>query len=190
MTRSQSEDRQQKAESEMLEAQLVKIERAERRRLLGFGFTASDLSNLGALLTLEEGSPTFDVKLPRTTREKRAADRANHSILTLIYVSQVRRFVQEDNPRRAAYAALHVGALAGNVEIDAAVNRLLGRAQAEGGRSKAAATKAEVDKEYGLWQRTAESIRNRNLSKLSRARMVKHQLNSSASIETIRKHLK
>jgi hypothetical protein len=167
-------------ERRLVDDQLARIEQASQSVLkaLSYPITRDALVSCSwppsEKLTSEQGKPY------------RQAFRAMQALL---YVDQTRRFLNERNTARAAYAAMQAGAFSGDLITDAERGSGTKRSAREGGKAKALAKRAELAARDAQWMSLALTAKERHPN-WSRSDVARHIANKCAvKFQTVRRRL-
>lgn len=145
-------------ERKLILDKLDQIERAEREILASVGCQV-DPAGVYAVLAGEQAPPWPT----RTTKRDRT--RALHSMHTLLWVAEARRYLAlgRENARLAAHAALMVGLFANNTGVEVALGRNARQRARAGGAARGAQIAQEarrndatIARYYRRWQQSDE----------------------------------
>lgn len=171
---------QPQLERHLINSQLTRIEQASRSLLEKLGYP-TDLDRLAteAWLSSEGMTPS----------QRKQRLRAFRAMQALLYADQTRRFLDERNAARAAYAAMQAGAFSGDLITNAERGSRVRQSAGQGGREKARAKRSELAARDHLWLGAAENVRKRHPD-WSRSDIARHVAKEcKAEFQTVRRRL-
>ena len=171
---------QSQLEGHLINSQLTRIEQASRTLLEKLGCpTDPDTFAADAWLSSEEMTPA----------QRKQHSRAYRAMQALLYVDQTRRFLDERNAARAAYAAMQAGVFGGDLLSDAQRGFRVRQSAGQGGREKARAKRSELAARDTLWLGVAENVKKRHPD-WSRSDIARHVADKcQAEFQTVRRRL-
>jgi hypothetical protein len=169
------------AERRLIDDQLARIEQASQSVLKALNYPTT----LDALAGYS-WSPSKQLTLPQRKQYRRAF----RAMQALLYVDQTRRFLDEGNTARAAYAAMQAGVFGGDLLSDAERGAKIQQSVREGGRVKARQRRQALIDRDRKWVIAAEKLKNRH-PKWSQAEVARHVADDAhANAETVRQRLR
>ena len=108
----------------------------------------------------------------------------------LLYADQTRRFLDERNAARAAYAAMQAGAFGGDLLSDAQRGLKIQQSVRKGGLDKARLECPTLDERDQRWRDAAATLKERH-PRWSHAEIARHVARKfKANAETVRRRLR
>ena len=167
-------------ERRLIDAQLTAIEEASREVLETLDYpTALDTLAAEAWSSSEQMTPP----------QRKQRLRAFRAMQALLYADQTRRFLDERNCERAAYAAMQAGAFSGDLITNAERGFRVRQSAGQGGREKARTKSAELAARDHLWLGIAVNVKKRHPD-WSRSDIARHVADKcKAKFQTVRRRL-
>jgi hypothetical protein len=168
-------------ERRLIDDQLARIEQASQSVLKALNYPTT----LDALAGYS-WSPSKQLTLPQRKQYRRAF----RTMQALLYVDQTRRFLDEGNTARAAYAAMQAGVFGGVLLSDAERGAKIQQSVRKGGRVKALQRRQTLIDRDREWVIAAAKWRERH-PKWSQAEVARHVADDAhANAETVRRRLR
>lgn len=168
-------------ERRLIDDQLVRIEQASQSVLKALKYPTT----LDALAR-RSWEPSKQPALPQRKQYRRAL----RAMQALLYVDQTRRFLDERNTARAAYAAMQAGGFGGDLLSDAERGAKVQQSVRKGGRAKARLGRQALIDRDRKWVIAAEKFRDRH-PKWSQSEVARHVAEDvDANAETVRRRLR
>jgi len=169
-------------ERRLIDAQLTAIEKASREVLETLDYPTA-LDTLAA-----EAWSSSEQQMTRPQRKQRL--RAFRAMQALLYADQTRRFLDERNAARAAYAAMQAGAFGGDLLSDAQRGLKIQQSVRKGGLDKARLECPTLDERDQRWRDAAATLKERH-PRWSHAEIARHVARKfKANAETVRRRLR
>ena len=172
---------QSQLEGQLINSQLTRIEQASRTLLEKLGYpTDLDTCATEAWLSTEEMTPS----------QRKQHSRAYRAMQALLYIDQTRRFLDERNAARAAYAAMQAGVFGGELLSDAQRGLKIRQSVRKGGLNKARLERFMLAARDQQWRDAAMALKERH-PLWSRAEIARHVAEQcEANAETVRQRLR
>ena len=165
----------------LLDDQLDRIEQASQSVLKALNYPTT-------LDALASRSWPPSEQLP--VEQRKPYRRAFRAMQALLYVDQTRRFLDEGNIARAAYAAMQAGVFGGDLLSDAERGAKIQQSVRKGGRVKALQRRQALIDRDREWVIAAAKWRERH-PKWSQAEVARHVADDAhANAETVRRRLR
>ena len=168
-------------ERRLIDNQLVRIEQASQSVLKALNYP----TNLDALARY-----SWPPSEPLTLPQRKQYRRAFRAMQALLYVDQTRRFLNERNTARAAYAAMQAGGFGGDLLSDAERGNKIQQSVRKGGRVKARLGRQALIDRDRKWVIAAAKFRERH-PQWSQSEVARHVAEDvDANAETVRQRLR